>query len=203
MLESERTDQELLRLMTAGDEEAFVELYRRRQGAVFRFAFNMCGSRPVAEDVTQEVFMALMKNGAGYDPGVGSLAGYLYGIARNCVLRQLERDRRYVPITSSADDSEPYVEAFVADGDPLNDLTRAEEVDAVRQAVLALPPHYREVVVLCDLHDMTYAEAAEVIGCAIGTVRSRLSRARGLLISKLRSMGRTGSHLSNGARCLV
>src|SRR6185503_13080621 len=79
--------------------------------------------------------------------------------------------------------------SVIADADPLADLTRNEMVETVRAAVLALPAHYREVVVLCDLHEMSYLEAAEVLGCAIGTVRSRLHRARAILVEKLRVLG--------------
>ena len=67
----------------------------------------------------------------------------------------------------------------------LEDLTRAETIASVRAAVQSLPPAYREVVVLCDLEDMDYAAAAGVLQCPVGTVRSRLSRARGLLVAKL------------------
>ena len=68
----------------------------------------------------------------------------------------------------------------------LDDLTRAETIETVRRAVLSLPPKYREVVVLCELQDVSYVETAEILGCAIGTVRSRLHRARALLLAKLR-----------------
>jgi RNA polymerase sigma-70 factor (ECF subfamily) len=68
---------------------------------------------------------------------------------------------------------------------PLDDLARAETVELVRKAVLSLPAKYREVVVLCELQDVSYVEAAEILGCAIGTVRSRLHRARALLLAKL------------------
>jgi RNA polymerase sigma-70 factor (ECF subfamily) len=69
---------------------------------------------------------------------------------------------------------------------PLDDLVQAETIELVRKAVLSLPAKYREVVVLCELQDVSYGEAAEVLGCAIGTVRSRLHRARALLLAKLR-----------------
>jgi RNA polymerase sigma-70 factor (ECF subfamily) len=77
---------------------------------------------------------------------------------------------------------------FVTDEDPLAYLTQDEIVENVRQAVLALPTHYREVVVLCNLQEMKYEEAADIIGCAVGTVRSRLNRARSILFEKLRTM---------------
>ena len=69
--------------------------------------------------------------------------------------------------------------------DTLGDLTRAESIDALRQAVLTLPVRYREAVVLCDLQEMSYADAAVALGCAVGTVRSRLHRGRALLALKL------------------
>ncbi len=182
------SDEDLLRLIIAGDEDAFATLYRRRQGGVYRFALHMSGSESIAEDVTQEVFIVLMRDAASYDPARGSLSAYLYGIARNHVLRCLRRDRLYVPIAGESDDHEEAVpEQLIAGNDPLGDLTRSETIESVRQAVLALPPRYREVVVLCDLQEMSYVEASDVLGCALGTVRSRLHRARALLIEKLRA----------------
>lgn len=181
------SDQELLRLLKAGNEEAFTTLYLRRQGGIYRFALHMSGSRAVAEDVTQEVFLALMNDGAGYDPEQGTLSAYLYGIARNHVLRHLERDRRHVQMPEGPENALPLVREFVAQDDPLVELARVEEMETIRQAILALPTHYREVVVLCELNEMSYAEAAAAVGCAVGTVRSRLNRARALLLEKLRA----------------
>ncbi len=183
------TDEELLRRVMAGDEEAFVTLYRRRQGGVYRFALRMSGSEAVAEDVTQEVFIALMRKPDLYDAARGALSTWLYGIARNQVLRRISHDRPYVAMADDGADSEsPVYDRLIASDDPLGDLTRGEMIDSVRQAVLALPEHYREVVILCELHEMNYAEAAQVIGCPIGTVRSRLNRARALLVEKLKSV---------------
>src|ERR1017187_4773911 len=99
------TDDELLILMHSGDEAAFVTLYRRRQAAIYRFALHMSGSASVAEDITQEVFMALIRDGCGFDPERGTLSGYLYGIARKLVLRYLERGRSDVALDSEADDA--------------------------------------------------------------------------------------------------
>jgi len=188
----QHTDAELLRLMLAGEEEAFTALYRRRQGGVYRFALQMSGSEALAEDVVQETFMVLMRDGGNFDAARGSLAAYLYGIARNHVLRAFDRERALVRFDDGAEDGlDPTHENLVARPDPLGDLTRAESVEKLRQAVLALPAHYREVVVLCELHEMSYAEAAGALGCAVGTVRSRLHRARAMLAEKLR--GRRGA----------
>src|SRR5256885_7021073 len=108
------SDDELLRLMLAGDENAFVALYRRRQGGIYRFALRMSGSETIAEDVTQEVFLALVREGNQFDPSRGSLVAYLYGIARNQILLRLERDRFLVPISDDVDNHQADQEQFVA-----------------------------------------------------------------------------------------
>jgi RNA polymerase sigma-70 factor, ECF subfamily len=199
------SDADLLRLMSAGDEDAFTTLYRRRQAGVYRFALQMSGSEAVAEDVTQEVFMVLMRDADNFDPSRGSLAAYLYGIARNLVLRAFQKERPLVALSDDVEDDSGGHEQLVAHHDPLGDLTRGETVARVRQAVLALPEHYREVVVLCELHEMSYAEAAEALECAVGTVRSRLHRGRAMLVERLRRDGRTDAapQAFNTARCFA
>jgi len=163
--------------MLAGDEDAFTALYRRRQAPVYRFALQMTGNVVIAEDVTQEVFMALLEHARRFDPQRGTVASFLYGIARNLVLRRLERDR--------GTESDAEIADFAGDDDVLGDLTRQETVEQVRRAVLSLPPVYREVVVLCDLQDASYEDAAAALDCPVGTVRSRLNRGRSMLAQKL------------------
>ncbi|MFN0085719.1 MAG: RNA polymerase sigma factor [Blastocatellia bacterium] len=181
------SDEELLHRMRGGDEEAFLTLYRRRQKAIYRFAWRMSGSGSVAEDVTQETFMILLRGNGKYDSARGSFSAYLFGIARNQVLRRLEKDRGMLPLEPARDDAASRAQdRLVAAEDPLRDLTRRETIESVRQAVLALPMHYREAVVLCDLHEMSYLEAAAILNCAVGTVRSRLHRGRGMLVERLR-----------------
>jgi RNA polymerase sigma-70 factor, ECF subfamily len=184
-MKSDLNDSELLRSMLAGDEEALSVLYRRRQGAVYRFALQMSGSKAMAEDVTQEVFLFLMRDGHVFDPEKGSVSAFLLGVARNYVLRRMRVEQQLAPLGDDFDDDLPVLHAS-ADICPLEDLTRAETIESVRRAVLSLPSKYREVVVLCELQDISYGETAEILGCAIGTVRSRLHRARALLLAKLR-----------------
>ncbi len=196
----------LLEKIKAGDEEAFIQLYRERQAAIHRFALQMSGSRSVAEDVTQEVFLALMGQVRNYDPARGTLSGYLYGMARNMVHDHLKRGRGDVSLAQAeAEDGRSSPARLVASGDLLGDLTRDEAVESLRQAVLVLPEHYREVVVLCDLHEMDYGQAAKVLGCAVGTIRSRLHRARELLLKKLSARGTTGESVPSmkPARCYL
>jgi RNA polymerase sigma-70 factor (ECF subfamily) len=181
------SDETLLRLTMAGNEEAFTRLYQRLRGVVYRFARQMSGSANVAEDVTQEVFLILLRKAELYDPNRGALSTYLVQITRNEILRRLGRDRALVSLDEDEweEDLSPD-ESLIVKSDPLGNLVRDEEIESVRQAVLALPLHYREVVVLCELEEMSYTEAAALLGCAVGTVRSRLHRARALLKERLR-----------------
>lgn len=187
MLSSNLSDEELLRLIKAGEESAFTLLYSKRHSAIYRFALQMTGCQAIAEDVTQEVFLKLICDPYQFDPSKGSLTAYIYGIARYQVLRRLRKDRGFVSLTNESEDGDGFRhERLVADSDPLGDLTRNETLDALRQAILALPEHYREALVLCDLHEISYAESAEILSCSIGTIRSRLHRGRALLAEKMR-----------------
>ena len=170
-------DAQLLAEALAGSEGSFTALYRRRQGNVYRFVLHMTGDVIIAEDVTQEVFLALLAKAFRYDADRGSVAGLLLGVARNLVLRRLEKDG-FRPQESELEDA-------AGNEDLLEDLTRRETIEQVRRAVLSLPPMYREVVALCDLQEVDYEDAVVALECPLGTVRSRLARGRGLLAQKL------------------
>ena len=203
-VEPDISDSELLQSMLTGDEEALAVLYRRWQHSVFRFALQMCGSRAAAEDVTQEVFIVLIREGHNFDPARGSLNAFLIGVARNHVLRRLRRDRVYVLEENLENEVKENRPLPTSDG-PLDELARTERVESVRKAVLALPEKYREAVVLCDLEEMSYVEAAGILGCAVGTVRSRLHRGRALLLEKLRPAAaeEMASATAKPARCFA
>lgn len=176
---SSGSDDELLRRMAGGCEASFVALYRRNSPRVYRFVLRMCGSAETADEVTQEVFLFFLRNLSSFDPRKGQLAAWLLGVARNCALRAIERDRRYIAVEDEQLE-------MASNGNALDDLSLNESVESLRAAVLALPPHYREALVLCDLEELSYEQAATVLKCAVGTIRSRLHRARAILHEKLR-----------------
>ena len=201
----EPSDSELLRRMGAGDQEAFRTIYQRCQGPIYRFALHMTGNTFLAEDVTQEVFMTLIQERARFEPSRGTLSAYLFGMGRNLLLRRLDREQVYVPFLehgreNGGGNGERKNGAHAVLVMPPNDILRSETIDRVRQAVSSLPPSYREAVVLCDLEEMSYDEAARVMGCAVGTVRSRLHRARALLTEKLRDFHRPAATSATGGR---
>jgi RNA polymerase sigma-70 factor (ECF subfamily) len=185
----EQRDELLLERLAAGDEEAFQALYRRHQGPLYRYALHMTGRVEAAEEVVQESFMVLIRGSGKYDPGRGELAAFLFGIARNHVHRFLDADGRYQglpeegPEALAAQGPAPFARE---DADPTAHLIQSETVAQVRRAVLSLPERYREVVTLCDLEEMEYERAASILNCPVGTIRSRLSRAREMLAEKLR-----------------
>ena len=175
------TDAELLTRMSAGDREAFAVLFRRHQRSVYRFSMQMTGAADVAEDITQDVFMALARGGSRYESRQGAFSTYLYGIARHLVL-QREKGRRARHEVALDERAAP-----PALHDPLEQIDRSDKVAALRRAILRLPPHYREAIVLCELHELPYDVAAAIVGCPVGTIRSRLNRARRLLADRYRA----------------
>ncbi len=191
------TDDRLLRRIMAGDEDAFAYLYRQKHPAIYRFALHMSGSAAVADDVTQEVFMTLIREQTKFDPARGTLGGFLFGIARNHLRKRWEQDRRLVSFDGEADEFEEFASGMAVSGNgggrlrpaPVtshDEFTSLETIGRVRQAVSTLPENYREVVILCEFEEMSYEEAAAALGCPVGTVRSRLHRARAILLEKLR-----------------
>ncbi len=202
MLSDQVEDVALIGRVAAGDAEAFAELFRRRHGQIYRFALHMTASPSIAEDVTQDVFLAVMSDAARYDvgrAGRASVAAWLCGIARNHVRRRAERDRRLQPLDDGGED-EGVDGVLAVEADALGDLTRAESIQALRDAVSSLPVRYREAVVVCDLEEMSYRDAAAALGCAVGTVRSRLHRGRALLAVKLAAGARLEPNELGSAR---
>ncbi len=202
-MQTEPLDGDLIALISIGDTEAFAALYRRHQANVYRFALHMTASASIADDVTQEVFLTVMRDVGRYEAGRATVIAWLCGIARNHVRRRLERDRLLQPLDDDESDDEGLGDMTrVDDNSLLDDLTKAESIEALHRAVLSLPIKYREAIVLCELQELTYIEAAGVLGCAVGTVRSRLHRARTLLARKLGALdvGRASSMESGSSR---
>jgi len=172
-----RDEAALVAAVRHGDETAFARLYAAYQGPIYRYALHTCGAA-AADDVVQETFLVLLR-GERFDPRRGTLAGYLFGIARHHILKRISAAQRELPM---ADDA---VEALAGDEEVLDGVSRAEAVLAVREAIQSLPLVYREILTLCELDELDYGTAAAVVGCPIGTVRSRLHRAKVLLRLKL------------------
>src|SRR3984893_4745646 len=196
---AEPRDIELMRRLCAGDEGAFLEFYRRHQGGIYRYAVHMTGRPEAAADIVQETFLTLIRQAGKFDEEKGAPGAFLYGIARNHVRKLHEKESRYVALgdeTSGGsmgngagrnqNGNAAYAAKTAEMETVLEGLERVEAIQRLRDAVLTLPEHYREPVTLCDLEGKSYEEASTLLACPVGTVRSRLNRARSILLEKLR-----------------
>jgi RNA polymerase sigma-70 factor, ECF subfamily len=170
------SDEELYHRMRGGDAAAFAELYERREAGLYRYALHMTGSSAAAQEITHDVFLQLMSAGSRFDASRGTVEGWMYGVARNLVRVFRRKGSVEAPVDQLFED------------DILGDLIDGETMTALHAAIRELPDHYREAVVLCDLEERNYDEVALIMGCPVGTVRSRLHRARGILAGKLKRL---------------
>jgi len=178
-------DDVLLRRASKGDQDSFTLLYRRHQAALYRFALRMTGNSWAAEEVVQDVFMTLMREPKKYDASRGPVGAYLFVITRNRVMKHIERLPRELSLEEENGNGAHAKESAVNGFTPANWAEQQERSERVRTAVLELPAEFREAVVLCELEELSYEEAAQLSGCPIGTIRSRLHRGRALLLAKL------------------
>ena len=176
---------ELLVKAARGDEAAFLLLYERHRTIVFRFACRMLGRHELAEDVTQECFLSILRRPEAFQPGRASLRTYLCAIARHLAFKQL---RKMGQETTVEEPPEERNEGPRPSRDPLAEVIAGEAAVAVRAAVERLPPLQREAVVLFEYQEMSLADIAAVCETDVGTVKSRLHRARERLRRVLRPL---------------
>jgi RNA polymerase sigma-70 factor, ECF subfamily len=187
---SDMDDDALLAAHTAGSEPAFEELVRRYQRSIFGYIFRMLQNKHIAEELTQEVFLALVRNAERYQPQ-GKFSGYLFAIASNKIHKEWEQRKRRPKFfslsfwsgDSNTEDSGNMPLDTIADSSACVETAfeKCEISDAVNEALKHLPEHYREAFVLRRFQDLSYEEIAEITDCPVGTIKSRVVRAeRGL-----------------------
>jgi RNA polymerase sigma factor (sigma-70 family) len=180
-----KTDSECMAQLAAGDASALRDLYQRHGRALLRFSSAMCRSKQAAEDMVHDTFVALLNEPVSFDPSLGTVFGYLCGVLRHRVSRHFRQQKRWVALDAD-DDSSPMQ---ASDGRSATDeIARSETTAAFRRAMLELPAQHREIIALCDLEELPYTTVAGILACPIGTVRSRLHRARALLSIRLASL---------------
>ncbi len=171
------SDASLIRQYRAGQREAATALYRRHASIVYRFAALWTGSQSAAADVTQDVFIHLFQKPETFDVSRGALASWLLGIARNTARHHVRDQARWASLDSDEGMAALQIETIT----PLDLALQDRDASQLHALIRALPPHFRDVIVLIDLQELSYAETAQICGCELGTVRSRLSRARAML----------------------
>lgn len=167
---STMTDEHLLHAVARGDDAAFRSVYERHRDVVFRFAYRMLQSVELAEEITHDCFLSLIKKPARFDASRASLKTYLCAAARNQAIKHLQRAMQF----DELDNEWPGTEH----GNPLKQVIGAELATVVRTAIAALPPLQREALILFEYEDLSLAEIALVVNADVGTVKARLFRAR-------------------------
>jgi RNA polymerase sigma-70 factor (ECF subfamily) len=198
------SDADLVPRLKRRDKDSLLELYELYSRTVYRYLMHMTGSISAAEELTQEVFVVILdgmmaqESLRSFDPGRGTLEGYLLGIARNLARSEQSRCRRLVSldeVSENMDWSRLFGGISHAAGswDNAEALVTQTELKLLQGYILDLPEHYRSVVVLCALQEKSYRDVAGILGCSEGTVASRFNRAKVLLAAKLSGGSRMGS----------
>ena len=174
------SDTALVRAACLGNGDAIAELYQRHGAIVYRFTLRMCSDASMAEEITQEAFLAFLRQPHHFEAERSAFSTWLCGVARRQLWKRLERDERFVEL----DDSKEPVEAPSSDA-PDQWFSRKEAIEMVRKGIDELPLLLKEVIILCELEEMTYPQASLILAVPIGTVRSRLHRAKARLATLL------------------
>jgi RNA polymerase sigma factor (sigma-70 family) len=176
------SDERLRARCRAGDERAWSELVRRHLPPVYALALRFTGRPESAEDVAQEVFLKLHRSLGAYDPAAGSFGAWLMTMARHCSIDHYRRTRearlREAPLLFETPAAGEGTDAA---------LKRREARELVLAGLAALPVELREPIELCDLRGASYEDAAAALDVPLGTLKSRLSRARLEMARRLRS----------------
>lgn len=180
--EAELSDELLLPALARGEESAFLVVYRRRQASIYRYALHLSSDPDIAAEVVQDTFLSLLRDAGRLDASRGTVISWLFAVARNQVLRQLRSRRQHLSLEEDEQGE------LVAAGCMVTELEQEQLSSRLRDTMATLPPVYREVLVLCDMQELSYEEVAAIAGCPTGTVRSRLHRARALLAGKLKPL---------------
>lgn len=175
------SDGGLLKRAGAGDQAAFRELYERHRQPIFRFAYRLLGSVELAEDVTHDCFLGLIKKPENFDSSRASLRTYMYAAVRNLALKQFRSAGREEALDELSD--APLVPEREA---PLRRMLDDELSAIVQEAVHNLPPLQREALILFEYEGLSLNEIAGVVGSDVGAVKARLHRARERLRNSLK-----------------
>jgi RNA polymerase sigma-70 factor (ECF subfamily) len=187
------TDEQLLQKAAEGDQGAFLQLYERHRQPIFRFAYRLLGSLEIAEDVTHDCFLSLIKKPGNFQAGRSSLRTYLFAAARNLALKYFRDSGREGSMEEVAE--EPRA---LGRHEPLSRVLDAELANKVKDAIFALPPMQREALVLFEYEGLTLNEIAVITNTDVGAVKSRLYRARERLKNVLGPYVKGGQELNSG-----
>jgi len=192
-LPEKTTDEVLLNKAGKGDQAAFLELYERYREPIFRFAYRLLGSVEIAEDVTHDCFLSLIRKPENYRPERASLKTYLYAAARNLALKHFRSQGRETGLDEVIEEPKDSSRRG-----PLRRLLDEELATLVRDAVFSLPPLQREALILFEYEGLSLNEVAEIAGTDAGAIKARLYRAREGMRRMLRPYMNSNQELNSG-----
>ncbi len=187
------TDELLLQKAGKGDQAAFLELYDRYREPIFRFAYRLLGSIEIAEDVTHDCFLSLIRRPEGFHPERAALRTYLYAIARNLALKHFRSTGRETGLDEMTEEPEAPPRHT-----PLRRLLDEELAAQVRDAVFRLPELQREALVLYEYEGLSMNEISAIVDADVGAIKARLYRARENLKRVLRPYLSSNQELNTG-----
>jgi RNA polymerase sigma-70 factor, ECF subfamily len=185
--ENPTSDEELVRCYLDGDQQAFEVIVTRYQGTILNMAYRLLGNRTDASDVCQEVFVLLLRK-IGSFRGEAKFSTWLYRVSLNACHDHARRMKRHYSLSDSPGDDLPEIEQRLPDDglhSPEESLERTEIQEVVHEAIGRLPYKFKEVIFLHDISEFNYKEVAEILDISLGTVKSRLNRARTRLAKEL------------------
>ena len=191
------TDELLLTRASKGDQAAFRELYERHREPIFRFAYRLLGSIEIAEDVTHDCFLSLIRRPEGFRPERAALRTYLFAIARNLAFKHFRNTGRETTLDEVTEEAQ-----VSSRHTPLRRLLDEELAARVRDAVFSLPAMQREALILYEYEGLSLNEIADVVEADVGAIKARLYRARESLRRALRPYLEKNSEL-NSSREIV
>lgn len=185
----ERLDEQLLSSVATGDLDAFDIIVQRYQDRLLNFVLRFIGEQETAEDIVQETFLRVFRKRKEYR-ALANFSTWIFTIAGNLAKSELRRRKRWRFMFLDGNEHEERPLDLPDESQRPDYVTETEMTSAlIQEAISSLPPHYREVVLLRDVDGMSYQEIAEVVGCPIGTVKSRVNRGRLRLQNKLKRLG--------------
>ena len=192
------TEQELVRAAAGGDTEAFARLVRTYENKIYSLAFRMCGSADDAGDIAQEAFLAAWRGLPAFR-GEAGFATWLYRLTSNAAIDYLRRQKKQRG-DMSLDDEELGLDAVDTGPGPQDAAERTEVRSAVAEGLQALSEGHRQVLVLREIQGLSYEEIADVLEVDLGTVKSRISRARSALRKILLEKGNLSGYLPSNLK---
>jgi len=186
-----KSDEELIREFQGGSSEAFDEIVHRYRNPLFSFVYRIIGDPAFSEDILQETFIRVWSNRDSYRE-VAKFSTWIYTIAGNLAKSELRRHkiRRWFSLSgsSSYDEEERPLEIADEEADPHRDLERTTIKKRVDEEIIKLPLVFKEVIILRDVQELSYEEISEILKIPLGTVKSRVNRARLRLQKRLRDL---------------